>query len=187
MSENIFFDVRKLKYLGNNVIIGKTTRIRYPELVELHDNTIIDDYVYISTGLIANKNSIIEPGCVLMGGKDNQIVLESYTAIAPNCTLLCSTNDFSESLPGPFIESIHQKFYAGCITIKQYVIIGANTTILPNVTIGEGARIGANSLVKTDVTPWGIYAGSPARKLSDVNKEAVLEKMNNYKRTSNDI
>ena len=51
MSENIFFDLAKLKRCGRNVIIGKTVRIRYPELVEIGDDVIIDDFTYISTAL----------------------------------------------------------------------------------------------------------------------------------------
>ena len=42
---NIFFDIKKLKKCGNNVTIGKTVRIRYPELVSIGDNVIIDDFV----------------------------------------------------------------------------------------------------------------------------------------------
>ena len=54
MSDNLFFDRKQLKYCGERVIIGKTVRIRFPELVELHDDTIIDDFTFISTGLILN-------------------------------------------------------------------------------------------------------------------------------------
>ena len=38
--DNIFFDTNLLKKCGNNVIIGKTVRIRYPELVEISDNVL---------------------------------------------------------------------------------------------------------------------------------------------------
>lgn len=176
-NENIFFDTSRLKYRGSNVIIGKTVRIRYPELVELHDNTIVDDFVYISTGLIVSKNSVIEPGCVLAGGKNNQVILESSVAIAPNCTILCASNDFKESFGGQYSGLSHQKIYRGSIIIKQYTIIGANVTILPGVTLGEGCRVGANSLVKTNLNPWTLYAGSPVKKLSDVDKEEVLKRI----------
>ena len=47
--ENIFLDKNQLKKCGKNVIIGKTARIRYPELVSIEDNVIIDDFCYIST------------------------------------------------------------------------------------------------------------------------------------------
>ena len=49
--ENLFFDKNDLKKCGTNVIIGKTVRIRYPHLVEIGDNVIIDDFTYISTSL----------------------------------------------------------------------------------------------------------------------------------------
>ena len=49
--DNIFFDRKDLKKCGDNVIIGKTVRIRYPHLVEIGDNVIIDDFTYISTSL----------------------------------------------------------------------------------------------------------------------------------------
>ena len=51
MNENIFFDLSRLKSCGQNVVIGKTVRIRYPEIVEIADNVIIDDFTYISTQL----------------------------------------------------------------------------------------------------------------------------------------
>ncbi|ARV28009.1 DapH/DapD/GlmU-related protein, partial [Vibrio anguillarum] len=43
--------------------------------------------------------------------------------------------------------------------------IGANTTILPGVTIGEGALVGAGSVVTKDVKPFTIVAGNPAREI----------------------
>ena len=42
--DNIFFNISDLKYIGKNVIIGKTVRIRQPEKVSIGDNTIIDDF-----------------------------------------------------------------------------------------------------------------------------------------------
>ena len=46
--ENIFFDKKDLLNCGENVIIGKTVRIRSPEKVSIGDNSIIDDFTYIS-------------------------------------------------------------------------------------------------------------------------------------------
>ena len=48
MLDNIFFDRSKLKYCGENVIIGKTVRIRKPEECIIGDGTIIDDFAYIN-------------------------------------------------------------------------------------------------------------------------------------------
>lgn len=179
--ENIFFDTKKLKYRGENVIIGKTCRIRYPEIVELHDNVIIDDFVYISTGLIMENYTVIEPNCVLMGGKSNQITIQSYASLAPHVSLLCSTNDFEQSFPGGFDAYKYQKLHSGPIVIEKYVIVGCNTTVLPGVILKEGSRIGAHSLVKKDSEPWTLYAGVPAKKIGSVNKEMTLGRISNFK------
>ena len=45
------------------------------------------------------------------------------------------------------------------------VFIGYNTTVLPNVRIGENVIIGACSTVTKDLPPGGVYVGSPAKKI----------------------
>jgi UDP-2-acetamido-3-amino-2,3-dideoxy-glucuronate N-acetyltransferase len=47
--------------------------------------------------------------------------------------------------------------------VKRRASIGSNATILCGVTIGEGAIVGAGSLVARDVPPYSIVAGNPAR------------------------
>ena len=54
----------------------------------------------------------------------------------------------------------------GKLVVGNDVYIGARSVIMP-VTIGEGAVIGAGSFVNKDVEPWGIYVGSPARKIGE--------------------
>ena len=178
--ENIFFDTSRLKYKGNNVIIGKTVRIRYPELVELHDNVIIDDFTFISTGLIMKSHSMIEAGSVLMGGKEHRITIDNHCSVAPNCTLLCSTNDFHSSIVLTKNNLDYQKFITGDILFGPHVIIGANSVVLPNVNIGQGVRVGANSLVDKNLDEWTLYAGSPVKKIGTVEKDLILSKTQKY-------
>jgi len=49
------------------------------------------------------------------------------------------------------------------VVISRYAFIGVNSTILPGVTIGEGAVIGAGSVVNRDVGPYTLFAGNPAK------------------------
>ena len=53
----------------------------------------------------------------------------------------------------------------GDTVIGNDVWIGQNATILPGVHIGDGAIIGANSVVGRDVPPYTIVAGNPAREI----------------------
>ena len=48
---NIFFELKQIKYLGEDSIIGRTVRIRKPEEVTIGEHTIIDDFTYISCAL----------------------------------------------------------------------------------------------------------------------------------------
>jgi galactoside O-acetyltransferase len=179
-SENIFFDTSKLKYRGQNVIIGKTVRIRYPELVELHDNSIIDDFVYISTGLSLGPHCGIEAGCVIMGGRNRKVSLEKYSTICSNSSVMCSVHNYQTGLHIFHYPDFEQGIEQGNIMIKDHVIVGAQCTILPGVTLHSGARVGANSLIKQDLAAWTIYAGVPARAISTVDKQTVLASAKNF-------
>jgi acetyltransferase-like isoleucine patch superfamily enzyme len=52
--------------------------------------------------------------------------------------------------------------------ISDFVWIGANVIILKGVTIGEGAIVGAGSVVTKDVPPYTIVAGNPARIIREI-------------------
>ena len=58
------------------------------------------------------------------------------------------------------------------------MIIGANSVILPKVTIKEGSAVGALSLVNKSLDAWGIYFGSPAKRFKSRSKNILkLEKI----------
>ena len=53
----------------------------------------------------------------------------------------------------------------GKVVIKRGACVGANSVVLPGVTIGEEAIVGALSLVKTDVPAGEVWGGVPARRI----------------------
>jgi acetyltransferase-like isoleucine patch superfamily enzyme len=55
--------------------------------------------------------------------------------------------------------------------IKKGASVGSSTTILAGVTIGEGAIVGAGSVVTKDVPPWTIVAGNPARVFRAIERK----------------
>lgn len=61
----------------------------------------------------------------------------------------------------------HCPIKPGYVIIDRYVFVGARAIILPGVTIGEGAIIGAGSVVTHDIPPYSIAAGVPARVIRE--------------------
>lgn len=62
--------------------------------------------------------------------------------------------------------------------IGNDVWIGANAIVMAGVTVGDGAVIGANSFVNSDVEPYSIVAGSPARHIKYRFEESVIQQLN---------
>lgn len=175
MSENIFFDVSQLRHCGNNVIIGKTVRIRYPELVSIGDNVIIDDFTYISTALSIESNVHIASGCKLIGGKAASISIGELSTLAPNVVLAAGSDDYTAGIASPLVPLEYKgNVDIGMIRLGRHCIIGANSTVLPNVVIHDGAAVGAQSLVKGDVPCWELFGGVPAKHLKTRNREEIL-------------
>ena len=176
MTNNIFFNRTDLKHCGSNVIIGKTARIRYPELVSIGDNVIIDDFTYISTQLDISSFVHISSGCSIIGGRNAMVYFGQFSTLAPNVVLAAGSDDYIAGLATPMVdEKFKGNVEIGRIDIGDHCIIGANSTVLPNVSLADGANVGANSLVKEDLEGWCLYAGSPVRFIKKRDASHILE------------
>jgi acetyltransferase-like isoleucine patch superfamily enzyme len=175
MKKNLFFDVCKLGACGKNVIIGRTVRIRYPELVHIGDNCIIDDFTYISTALSLTEFVHIAAGCKLIGGPKCKVQMREFSTLAPNVVLSAGSDDYRAGIATPFVSAKYKgEAEYGDITIGRHCIVGTGTVVLPRVTFGEGASVGALSLVKRDLKAWTLWAGIPARELGRRDKAGIL-------------
>lgn len=65
------------------------------------------------------------------------------------------------------------------MTIGRYAWICARAMVAPGVNVGEGAILGLGSVATKDMEPFGIYAGSPARKVKERERGAVPEESAN--------
>lgn len=79
--------------------------------------------------------------------------IEDDVFIGPNVTL---TND-------PYPRSKHYPDRFSGIKILKGASIGANATILPGITIGKAAMVGAGAVITEDVPPRAVVVGNPAR------------------------
>lgn len=92
------------------------------------------------------------------------LIVKDNVSISHNVTLCSAGHD---------CQSSDFKYIAAPIVIEDHVWIGINATILKGVTIGRGAVIAAGSVVTKDCESLGIYAGVPAKKVGERNKECL--------------
>lgn len=167
--DNIFFDTDRLKYLGKNVILGKTVRIRKPEEVSIGDGSIIDDFTYISCAMDLGNNSHIASNVSISGGAlGKKLIMGSYSTISNGSSIHCASSDYRKcSLELPTIPSNEQTGgIALDIYIGDYVTIGAHSCVLPGVVIPEGVAFGAYTLIKPKkLLPYHLYVGVECRDL----------------------
>lgn len=97
------------------------------------------------------KNVVIMPGCLMMSA--GGITIEDEAMIAANVQLISNNHD------------LDNRSIITCrpIRICSRAWIGAGSTILPGVTVGENSVVGAGSVVTHDIEPNTIVAGNPAR------------------------
>jgi UDP-3-O-[3-hydroxymyristoyl] glucosamine N-acyltransferase len=140
--------------------IGKGTTIwQYVVILEgavIGENCNINAFCFIENDVTVGNNVTIKSGVQLWDG----IVVEDDVFIGPNATF---TNDLvprSKIYPEKYLKTV----------IKKGASIGANSTILPGVTIGAYSLIGASSVVRKNIGDYSLYMGNPAEFVAFICK-----------------
>lgn len=103
------------------------------------------------------KGSYIKSGTYIecTGG----VSIGKYCHLSRGVTILSTTHDYDNRTKIPYDEVVTPK----PVVIKDFVWVGCNAIILGGVTIGEGAIIGAGSLVFKDIPDFAVAMGNPCR------------------------
>lgn len=122
---------------------------------EIDDTVVVTPPFYCDCGknLRIGKDVYINQGCLFMdqGG----IVIEDGVQIGPNCTIVTLRHNHE---PGK-----RHNMFPKPVRIGKNAILYASVTVLPGVTIGENAVVGAGSVVTRSVPPGAVVAGNPAK------------------------
>ena len=99
-------------------------------------------------------------------GHADLITLEDSVSIAGGSRLLCHQRNFSDYYVGS--DYMKLGYVLKPIVLKKGCLVGMESFIMPGVTIGEGAIVGAGSLVTKDVPAWTIATGRPAKVVKQI-------------------
>lgn len=161
------------KFLGKNVKVSDKSSIYNPELIEIGDNSRIDDFCVISGKVTIGKYVHIAVFCNVAGGSEG-IVLHDFSGLAYGCQLFTQSDDYSgQTLTNPTVPDKYKSEIKKSINVGRHCIVGTGSFIFPGVHLAEGTAIGAASVVRKSTEAWSIYLGNPARKIKSRSKKLI--------------
>lgn len=137
---------KKLKFVGKNVEVRCGV------------------YLIQTNNISLGNNVILRPGTYITANSA-EVVIEDDVLLGPNVMIQTSRHSFTNTT----IPVLHQG-YSGYYPVKicSGAWIGANVVILPGVTIGTNAVIGAGSVVTRDVPPYTLAYGVPCKHIKKI-------------------
>jgi len=144
--------------IGDNTRIWAFTHILPGAVIGSDCN--ICDHVFIENDVRIGNKVTIKCGVQIWDG----ITIEDNVFIGPNATFTNDKFPRSKIYPEEFLHTV----------VKKNASIGANATILPGLTIGENAMIGAGSVVVESVPPNAIVVGNPAKIVGQADTKSDI-------------
>lgn len=135
----------------------------------------IRPWVMKRIGCHVGKGCFIGDNVRIDAGHSDMITLEDSVSVAGGTRLLCHQRDFTDYHIGS--DYMKLGYIIKPIVLKKGCLIGMESFVMPGVTVGEGAIVGAGSLVTKDVPAWTIATGRPAK---------VVKQIPEKERTSNE-
>ena len=150
------------RVFGDGVHVSRAVLFRHPETFEIGNGVFIGEQVMIQ-GRIEGTCAIGDH--VWLGPQSyfdaRDLVIEEYVGWGPGAKVLGSTHT-GTPVDVPVIQT---DLEIKPVRIGAWADIGVNAVIMPGVTVGRGAIVGAGAVVTEDVPPFAIVAGVPARVL----------------------
>ena len=182
------FTYRLLKKLGMNFSEGEYGNITFIKAIKRflkrYKNALLLKYCMYSVlfspfnsryirpkmwrwmGIKVGRNTFIGYEVLVDSSYAEMIELGDNVHIANRCILLCHQRDLNNYKIGEDYAKLPYK--KSGIKLEKGCLIATNTMIMPGVTIGEGAIVGAYSLVTKDIPPWTIAFGRPAKAVKTI-------------------
>jgi acetyltransferase-like isoleucine patch superfamily enzyme len=147
---------------GHGLRVERGARFKHPETIELGDGVFIGEYAVIQgraggTCRIGSQ-AWIGPQSFLDA---RHLTIGEYVGWGPGAKVLGSTHT-GDPADVPIIQT---DLEIKPVTVDDWSDIGVNAVILPGVTVGRGAMVGAGAVVTEDVKPLAVVAGVPAKLL----------------------
>jgi acetyltransferase-like isoleucine patch superfamily enzyme len=173
---------------GNDVRVSRHALILSPQNVQIGSHSRIDAFCLITgnpRGVSIGAHVHLSAYASILGG--DRTTIEDFCTISVKCSLFTSNDDYlGIGLTNPTVPEEHRAVNTGPIHLKRHCILGCGSIVLPKVTIGRSAAVGALTLVTGDVDDFAIVAGTPMKRVGTrttehLDKEAAfIRRANNF-------
>jgi len=141
----------------------------------------VDDFVFCYTGVKCQigRNVHISSFCSIIGG--GELIMEDFSGLSAGCRIVTGSDDFTGPwLTNPTIPEAFTNVIQSVVRIGRHAVLGTNVVVFPGVTIGEGAAVGAGCIIRKNLEPWTIYAGTNPKPVGKRDSVAILAKEQEY-------
>ncbi len=154
-------DRAQFRHLGHGVIIEPGVLVFHPDTIEIGDHVYVGHYTILKGhhlgSMSIGSGTWIGQQCFFhsAGG----LIIGRNVGIGPGVKIITSFHA-ENGLEKPIL---HSRVEFAAVTIEDDSDIGVGAIVLPGVTIGRGVQIGAGAVVTSDIPPYSIAVGVPAR------------------------
>jgi galactoside O-acetyltransferase len=159
--------------VGADVVISDRCSIYGAESIRIGNHVRIDDFAILTARQPMVIGSYVHISAFAFLSGPFGIVIDDFVNVGPRAALMSGTDDFTgQWLAGPVVPEELRNVQGGRIHLGRHSIVGPHSVVLRGVTFGEGAAVGALSLVKESLAPWSIYGGVPVRLIGPRTRRA---------------
>lgn len=164
-----------LRAFGKNVRISRKASLYNPTQISIGDHVRIDDFCVLSAGVggieIGNYIHVAVYSALIGAGR---IRVMDFANLSSRVTVYSSNDDYSGMyMTNPMVPVEHTNVSSQPVDIGKHVIIGSGSIVLPGCDLQQGVAIGSLSLVKGRCDEFGVYAGVPAKRISERRRDLL--------------
>lgn len=161
--------------VGSDVMISDRCSIYGAAAISIGDHVRIDDYAVLTARDPLTIGSYVHISAFAFLSGTFGITIEDFVNVAAHATLLSANDDFSGPwMIGSQVPATMRNVHGARVRLQRHSAVGAASVVLPGVDLGQGAAVGALSLVKESLAPWQVYAGVPARRICSRDRSAEV-------------
>ncbi len=153
--------------LGRDVLIDDAARFYGVPHISLGSHVRIDAFSVLTAGPAAmaiGDHVHIGAGCYVSGGAG--IRIDDFCGLSPRVAIFTTCDDFSGGgLTNPTVPEELRAVESAPVHLRKHALVGCGSVVLPGVTLGVGASVGALSHVNKSVPEFQIVSGNPVRRV----------------------